>query len=567
MSEPITTLVSSKKVTKKKKIGFRPVGKAKPKAAKKGGNKSSVKASSLKSPPPGSMPASPGKLRTSRTKATPSIAEPMADADASTAASPSDMPEVTEASSTTPVDETSSKLPEPSEASSTEHTKSILKIPVMQRGSPRKRKHAGITIGTSRKLTDTATERSKAAVVVAQKPPTANPELVDETHKPAASSAIELVSSSKSEEQDNQLIEKLKSEDPEGKSLSSFCSSFKVKKPKNADGDSETVGKKKKTNPNAPENDNDFHGNKEPAQRGVPEVQMVDGQIVLQESSLMFPGQRRTIQEVEAEYEVVEEDAQLTIIGANCNSFVNRKKPKHWTKEETKKFYEALMQLGTDFSSMEAFFQDRNRKQLKRKYTTELKKNPNLIEMALNPKCQKDVDLSIFSVQVGKKDIKAAAKQDKIPIPFERNDVETEEDKEAAKKNKRRKRGKSEGEEPSPQQQQQGVWEVVQEDAAVVVQEEAPRTAISARFTAEQDALWFGDEDANQNDIPGPSMEDFFQSNADENTTPADENLLSEMGGSGPVGAESLSLVPNKKTTPAAKRKPKFRSSGRKKKK
>ena len=88
---------------------------------------------------------------------------------------------------------------------------------------------------------------------------------------------------------------------------------------------------------------------------------------------------------------MVEEDAQLTIIGANCNSFVNRKKPKHWTKEETAKFYEALMQLGTDFSSMEAFFQDRNRKQLKRKYTNELKKNPNLIEMALNPKCQKKV--------------------------------------------------------------------------------------------------------------------------------------------------------------------------------
>lgn len=386
MSEPITTLVSSKKVTKKKKIGFRPVGKAKSKTGKKSGNKASVKAALSKSPPTGFKPAPIGNERKARSKSSVSIAEATPDTDSTATTSP--VP--AEPSSTAPVDETSSTLPEHAEAKSTEPKKSILQKAGATRASTRKRKHSGITVGASRKLTDTATERSKT-VVFAQQPPAVSPELVDETDKSAASSAIDLVSSAKCEEQDNQLMKKLKSEDPEGKSLSSFCSTFKVTKPKNAEGEAETAGAKKKTNSNAPENDNDFHANKEPAQRGVPEVQMVDGQIVLQESSLMFPGQRRSIQEVEAEYEVVEEDAQLTIIGANCNSFVNRKKPKHWTKEETKKFYEALMQLGTDFSSMEAFFQDRNRKQLKRKYSTELKKNPNLIEMALNPKCQKDV--------------------------------------------------------------------------------------------------------------------------------------------------------------------------------
>ena len=141
-----------------------------------------------------------------------------------------------------------------------------------------------------------------------------------------------------------------------------------------------------------------------------------------------------------------------------------------------------------------------------------------------------------------------------------------EEKKEAAKKQKRRKRGNKEGQ----QQPQEGEWEVVQEDAAPVpaAPEEAPRNAISARFTAEQDALWFGDDDdnANQNDIPEPSMENFFQDNNEneEEATPAAEDFFSEMGPSGAQESESLSLVPNKK---AKTKKRKMRPSGGKRKK
>lgn len=390
MSEPITTLVSSKKVTKKKKIGFRPIGKARPKTGKKAGNKASVKAS-LKSPPPAAKQTSNDNIAS---KPVVSVTESIPDAETSTAASSADVPvaDALEVSSTSPdADQRIPTVPETRQAKPVERKKSIIK-PGVKRMTTRKRKHSGITIGSSRKLTHTAKERSKTtAAAAAEKPPAVSPELVEETDMNTNNEAVVAVvpSTSKSERLDHQLLEKLKTEDPGGKSLNSFCSTFKVKRPKKDESD--VVNNKKKTLTGTENNDNAFHSNKEPAQRGVPEVQMVDGEIVLQESSLMFPGQRRSIQEVEAEYEVVEEDAQLTIIGANCNSFVNRKKPKHWTKEETKKFYEALLQLGTDFSSMEAFFQDRNRKQLKRKYTTELKKNPNLIEMALNPKCQKNV--------------------------------------------------------------------------------------------------------------------------------------------------------------------------------
>lgn len=135
-----------------------------------------------------------------------------------------------------------------------------------------------------------------------------------------------------------------------------------------------------------------------PDAMGAPVVKIVDGEIVLQESSLMVPGQRRTVQEVEEEFQdVVEEDAQLAIVGASYNSFVNRKGPQHWTIDETKKFFEILRQMGTDFCSMEAFFENRTRKQLKRKYRQELIRNPALVELALDPKNRTAVGMYPYS--------------------------------------------------------------------------------------------------------------------------------------------------------------------------
>jgi Myb DNA-binding like len=104
-----------------------------------------------------------------------------------------------------------------------------------------------------------------------------------------------------------------------------------------------------------------------------PQVKIVDGEIVLQESSMMVPGARRTVQEVEEEYQhVVEEEGHTTIVGASYNSFVARRKPQHWAVEETKLFYNALRQVGADFVTMEAFYRNRTRKQLKKKYQIEM---------------------------------------------------------------------------------------------------------------------------------------------------------------------------------------------------
>jgi len=176
--------------------------------------------------------------------------------------------------------------------------------------------------------------------------------------------------------------------------LGAFCSTFKVNKERRRENRAKRTTTATTTKSNTTNNKNNNQRNTGPASKrnepensGAPVVQIVNGEIVLQESSLMVPGQRRTVQEVDEEFQdVVEEDAQLAIVGASYNSFVDRKGPQHWTLDETKRFFEALRQMGTDFCAMEHFFENRTRKQLKRKYQAELVRNPSLVEMALDPK-------------------------------------------------------------------------------------------------------------------------------------------------------------------------------------
>lgn len=130
-----------------------------------------------------------------------------------------------------------------------------------------------------------------------------------------------------------------------------------------------------------------------------PVVQVVNGEIVLQESSMVVPGARRSVQEVEEEFaQVVEEEVQHSaVVGASYNSFVSRRAPQHWSVAETKKFYNALRQVGPDFATMAAYFDNRTRKQLKRKYQIENTKNPHLIELALNPQAQVPLGTNVMS--------------------------------------------------------------------------------------------------------------------------------------------------------------------------
>jgi Myb DNA-binding like len=148
-------------------------------------------------------------------------------------------------------------------------------------------------------------------------------------------------------------------------------------------------------------------------QHAGPVVQIVNGEIVLQESSIVFHGSgadaHADLHDGDA-MTVVEEEAEMAVVGATYTSFATGRRARpnvsHWTVDETQLFYEALRQVGLDFGTMEAYFESsenpnirkRLRRQLKRKYQAECGKNPALIEKALQPQGRVSIDLSVFQL-------------------------------------------------------------------------------------------------------------------------------------------------------------------------
>jgi transcription factor TFIIIB component B'' len=177
-------------------------------------------------------------------------------------------------------------------------------------------------------------------------------------------------------------------------SLASYCSSFRGKRTKR---DKTAPPKKvtKETLPVIAQTDDSAAANQSDVAT-APQVQVINGEIVLNESSIVVAGTTPAGSARDTEdLVVVEEEAQIAVVGASYNSFVSRRAPQHWTVEETELFYDALRQVGTDFGTMEAYFnKKRTRKQLKRKFQIESTKNPHLIEHALNPKAMKEIGMS-----------------------------------------------------------------------------------------------------------------------------------------------------------------------------
>lgn len=198
---------------------------------------------------------------------------------------------------------------------------------------------------------------------------------------------------------------------PEEQTMKDFCSKFKIPK---------ELRKVEEQNSNATTIDNNNNNNnntthttqevnpptttttqEEQDTRSGPLVEIINGEIVIKESS-MIVGARRTTEEVdkELEGEVVIEDS--TGLQATYTSFTKRQKVLRWTTRETKKFYKALRQCGTDFSTMENFFDGsdelnvRTRKELKSKYKRECRQNLHLIDMAMDPSKQLPLDLTVF---------------------------------------------------------------------------------------------------------------------------------------------------------------------------
>lgn len=290
---------------------------------------------------------------------------------------------------------------------------------------PRKRKTTVLAVGASRgadavstalvvaahgnqnegvKNVSTATtspSKSLTAVAAAHQSPASPDDGTKKEHLPVLSN----------QHVPHELVPPVIPENTTGKpSLSSFCSPFPKPKQRRGGQTAEATtalavaAKPPTEEPVVP----DATATQRPQHAG-PVVQIVNGEIVLQESSMVFqgsgagndPGDNMT---------VVEEEAEMAVVGATYTSFATgrraRPKTSHWTVEETQLFYEALRQVGLDFGTMEAYFEStgdpsirkRLRRQLKRKYQAEYTKNPALIEKALQPTGRVDIDLSVFQL-------------------------------------------------------------------------------------------------------------------------------------------------------------------------
>ncbi|KAM0789223.1 hypothetical protein ACM66B_000066 [Microbotryomycetes sp. NB124-2] len=127
----------------------------------------------------------------------------------------------------------------------------------------------------------------------------------------------------------------------------------------------------------------------------APQLVLVDGKLVVDQSTL-------TVNRTQADFApedrvVVEEDNRHRFVNYSTHSRHSR--PNKWTAEETELFYEGVRQFGTDFEMIAGLFPDRNRAQIKKKWTKEDKLFPQKITAAFNGK--KAINLDEYSKRTG----------------------------------------------------------------------------------------------------------------------------------------------------------------------
>lgn len=86
---------------------------------------------------------------------------------------------------------------------------------------------------------------------------------------------------------------------------------------------------------------------------------------------------------------LVIKDVQPSTVPAAADTLVPltaNVKYERWAPEETRQFYAALQQCGTDFTLMQSYFPGRTQRQLKNKFHREDKQHSNLVALALDPK-------------------------------------------------------------------------------------------------------------------------------------------------------------------------------------
>jgi len=135
----------------------------------------------------------------------------------------------------------------------------------------------------------------------------------------------------------------------------------------------------------------------------APQFELIDGKLVLKESSLELDAPAPEELDLPVLFE--------TGTRVTSASFAKRDRADRWSLEDTKRFYRALSQYGTDFTFIAQHFPGRTRSQIKSKYKREERLRPALVDFAL--KCKTPIDMEEFLKKLAEsaalEEVKAAA--------------------------------------------------------------------------------------------------------------------------------------------------------------
>ncbi|KAK2592173.1 hypothetical protein QQS21_010133 [Conoideocrella luteorostrata] len=119
-----------------------------------------------------------------------------------------------------------------------------------------------------------------------------------------------------------------------------------------------------------------------PAASSGPQFRIVDGQIVVDQNSLVMDRHARAAAaQAGKDMETIEENDFTRLI--TSSSFMNTSKlkgPNIWTEQETELFYRGLRMFGTDFQMISKMFPGKQRRHVKLKYNREERHNPQRID-------------------------------------------------------------------------------------------------------------------------------------------------------------------------------------------
>jgi transcription factor TFIIIB component B'' len=190
----------------------------------------------------------------------------------------------------------------------------------------------------------------------------------------------------------------------------------------------------------------------EPA--GAPQFQIIDGQIVVNQSTLQFDRHAAAAREAGDLEEEVEDDFTHH---TTSNSYRKKvQKPNHWTEIETETFYRGLRMFGTDFGLLARMFPGKNRRHVKLKFNREERACPARVNDALVGEKTVAIDLEEYKSHTGleyKSVEDIEAEQARIEEEFEAEQRRVEEEAaEEARKKKEELFGKGKGKEGEEEQ-------------------------------------------------------------------------------------------------------------------